>query len=218
MFDKNRQNSSVKAFNSVGGYILIYVMVVVMTLCILAASICTSAVRNLKVQQNSIEHMKFVYEAEGIGERFVSEFQKAVQEGEVSYTKTIENPNVDSKHSSALETIVQEAIDEAKTNASLDPEGKDITIVNADDEEFIRNNIIYEGETVGKFTIQLCIIAGDSELDTEIQWKMSVAMEETRNEGILMSCKYYIDDIDSPVYNSYEIKAVNTTELEGGTE
>lgn len=210
-----------------GGYILVYVMVVVLTLCILAASICTSAVRNLKVQQNSIEHMKFVYKAEGIGERFVAELQRAMTDEENVLLVPVNYENATAQHKNALVEILRKATNTALANALPNPANETIALVDSqgnklsvedlddlDNDEFQTLIELKFEDSVGALTMQLCIMAGDSELDTEIQWVASVAMRDVKDEAtnsLLISYCYYIDDIDSPIYNSYEIKAADTT-------
>lgn len=47
------------------GYVLVYVLIVVVVLCLFAMTVCTIAVRNLQSQTASIERSKSTYAAEG---------------------------------------------------------------------------------------------------------------------------------------------------------
>lgn len=75
-----------------GGYVLAYVVVVIVILCILVPAACANSLRNLRAQQASIERTRQLYEAEGQIERFVAEVEeqsKGLQgEGDVSDAKT----------------------------------------------------------------------------------------------------------------------------------
>lgn len=47
------------------GYVLVYVLIVVVVLCLFAMTVCTIAVRNLQSQTASIERSRSTYAAEG---------------------------------------------------------------------------------------------------------------------------------------------------------
>lgn len=55
------------------GYVLIYVVFVIIFLCIVAAGTCTVALNNIRVQTAYIEQMQNRYEAEGAIEKFMAE-------------------------------------------------------------------------------------------------------------------------------------------------
>lgn len=63
-----------------GGYILAYVLVVVVILCILATGICSVALRNMQTQQASVERTKQLYTAEGRIEQFTAAVQAKAAE------------------------------------------------------------------------------------------------------------------------------------------
>ncbi len=64
------------------GYVLVYVMVVILFLCVAAAAVCTVSLRNLKSQQASLAQMQSRYEAEGKIEQFTAQLKTASGEGE----------------------------------------------------------------------------------------------------------------------------------------
>ena len=57
------------------GYILIYVLVVVVVLCAIVTGVCTVALRNLQTQERSIQRTRALYEAEGAIEKLAAELQ-----------------------------------------------------------------------------------------------------------------------------------------------
>lgn len=214
-----------------GGYILVYVMVVVLTLCILAASICTSAVRNLKVQQHSINHMKFVYEAEGIGERFVAELQRAARFEDDGVTDKIytvmkndKDPDDESYYRKAAIDIiangyknglesVESAIVTARENALADSllERDKISI----------GTIVIDTEGIPyyemKAEVPFSIVSGDSRLDAVIETTMTVKIKvkATDENGDPIQCDYSIGEI-SFEYLSYVIGAEDPIAEQGG--
>lgn len=69
------------------GYVLVYVLLVVILLGIFALTISSTALRNLKSQQNSIDQMQAQYEAEGQIELFWAKASEWVKEDTVEATK-----------------------------------------------------------------------------------------------------------------------------------
>lgn len=223
-------NNVKRRFTASDGYILLYVMVVVVTLCILAAAICTSAVRNLNVQQHSVEHMKFVYEAEGVGERFVSELQRAVrfeEDGTTEKTYSVvvtEGGLADQKHRDAVKAIFETgyedgpdhiggAVQIAKSNAMADPElkGDSFTL----GEVTVGNYDQTTGEVKGEIAFR--IVSGNSSLDSEIGVTMIVEKKDipaNPSGSEPAKCEYKIGKI-SFTYLSYVIGSADPTE-EGG--
>lgn len=55
------------------GYVIIYVVFVILFLCIIAVGTCTSALNNLKIQYASVKQMQDRYTAEGDIEQFMAE-------------------------------------------------------------------------------------------------------------------------------------------------
>lgn len=77
------------------GYVLVYVVVVIVILSILVPAACANSLRNLKAQQASVERMQQLYEAEGQIERFVAEIEAVQNTTSVSGTGRVsltENP------------------------------------------------------------------------------------------------------------------------------
>lgn len=76
------------------GYVLVYVLLVVILLGIFALTISSTALRNLKSQQNSIDQMQAQYEAEGQIELFwakASELSESVKNGKAKEKDAIDN-------------------------------------------------------------------------------------------------------------------------------
>ena len=57
------------------GYVLLYVLVVLVLLSLTAAAVCSIALHNLQAQRSSVEQMQKRYAAEGLGEQFVAKLQ-----------------------------------------------------------------------------------------------------------------------------------------------
>lgn len=86
------------------GYVLVYVVVVIVILSILVPAACANSLRNLKAQQASVERMQQLYEAEGQIERFVAEMQsKAVELSGSGYSS-------DAVAKGAAESAFEEAV------------------------------------------------------------------------------------------------------------
>lgn len=61
-----------KLWKDNGGYALVYVLIVVLVLCAVAVSVCTSALKNYQAQERSIRQTQQLYQAEGEIEKFVA--------------------------------------------------------------------------------------------------------------------------------------------------
>lgn len=225
-----------------GGYILLYVMVVVLTLCILAASICTSAVRNLKIQEHAVDHMQYVYEAEGVGERFVSELCKYARfEADGTTFKTVEwitddTPEVatNKKHAEAVEALltdgywkgeeaVKSALEVAMTHAmndELKAHHDTIDILDSSGLKITPEAVVVGGYNEDDDTVEtdvaFRVVSGDSKLDAVIRITSYVSRTKIEGVGAVDSAKYQykIDKIEY-AYLSY---AVGLAPEGGGTE
>lgn len=69
------------------GYVLVYVMVVIVLLCTLAAIVCSVALQNLKAQNASLERTQDLYTAEGLAEQFVGQVQQYTDSGKSGDTE-----------------------------------------------------------------------------------------------------------------------------------
>jgi hypothetical protein len=54
------------------GYVLAYVTVVLLLFCLIATMILTGAMKNLTIQQDTVQHMKDRYAAEGMIQQVVA--------------------------------------------------------------------------------------------------------------------------------------------------
>ena len=73
-----------------GGYVLVYVLIVIVLLSLLALGVCSIALRNLQTQQASVEQMQEHYEVEGNMERFVAKLQAFQENSSVRYNSQTE--------------------------------------------------------------------------------------------------------------------------------
>lgn len=59
------------------GYVLLYVLLAVLLMSLLAATVCSLALRGLRAQRTTTERLQAVYETEGLLERFAVELTQA---------------------------------------------------------------------------------------------------------------------------------------------
>ena len=87
------------------GYVLIYVLVVLVLLSLLAAGACARAVGNYRAQSNSVERAKSLYAAEGVIEEAYAQLQDWSLTGEAT-------GETEDAAKTAAETAAEEAIKE----------------------------------------------------------------------------------------------------------
>jgi hypothetical protein len=64
------------------GYVLAYVTVVLLLFCLIATMILTGAMKNLTIQQDTVQHMKDRYAAEGMIQQVIAQIQIGVTPAE----------------------------------------------------------------------------------------------------------------------------------------
>lgn len=174
-----------------GGYVLAYVVVVIVILCILVPAACANSLQNLKAQQASVERMRQLYEAEGKIEQFVAETQKtAVMSEKVERPGTI----------GEAKTAVKEKFKSAYTNARIPIHFFQVETREAEWEWNAENS---------KLFCKMLIISktGNVSVSAQITVKLSTtvhAWEETENEVKVPYYSYQITDCTVD-YDSYEI-------------
>lgn len=70
------------------GYVLVYVLIVIVVLSLLALGVCSITLRNLQTQQASVEQMQEQYEVEGQMERFIAKLQVFQEDSSTYYYAT----------------------------------------------------------------------------------------------------------------------------------
>lgn len=65
------------------GYVLAYVTVVLLLFCLIATMILTGAMKNLTIQQDTVQHMKDRYAAEGMIQQVIANDYKVSDDMEV---------------------------------------------------------------------------------------------------------------------------------------
>lgn len=73
------------------GYVLVYVLIVVVVLCLFAMTVCTIAVRNLQSQTASIERSRSTYAAEGEIEKLHAAIENITVGAEQELQTVLEN-------------------------------------------------------------------------------------------------------------------------------
>lgn len=72
------------------GYVVVYVLIVFTILSLVAVSICSVALKNLKAQRASVDRMEIRYEAEGYLQEFVAKIGQLKSDVEVESTAAAE--------------------------------------------------------------------------------------------------------------------------------
>ena len=168
------------------GYVLPFVLVVMIVLTIIATSLMTAALNNLQSQQRFTERMVDKYAAEGEIEKIVAVLSEKKQFTELTIEKA-----------SAVPDLTPE---EKKTELQL--------AVGAKLEELLRDTASYEvckpdENGIVTFTVDLKASAGTSEIASIIQCSGKVTESSTQSEGKTI-LTYSIEELQL-TYNSYEI-------------
>lgn len=100
-----------KLWKDIGGYALIYVLIVVLVLCAVAVSVCTAALKNYQAQERSIRQTQQLYQAEGEIEKFVA-LAEAVSN--VSSRLTVSGTTYVSEDAATEDAVKNKAKDAAK--------------------------------------------------------------------------------------------------------
>ncbi len=193
-----------KGRNTDDGYVLLYVVLVVVTLCILATSICTSALNNLKNQQNAAERMKHLYRAEGMIERFLSEAEKQTEalEGDNGYDAA--EIAMEGALSGIEDVIKDHIATQLSGNPALGPMSFSLTAVPLGEEGFQRI-----------FQLDLEAVSGSILITSQIEMVGEVSLGEVEIEEAGVTGKktvYQVGDV-SFEYKSYN---VGSSSPEGG--
>lgn len=168
------------------GYVLPFVLVVMIVLTIISTSLMTAALRNLQSQQKFTERMVDKYQAEGEIEKIVAVLTEKNQFTELT-------------------------IEKASMDPDLTPEEKQTELqmaVGAKLEELLGSTASYEvckpaENGIVTFTVDLKASVASSEIVSKIQCSGKVTESSTKSEGKTI-LTYSIDDLKL-TYNSYEI-------------
>lgn len=179
------------------GYVLVYVLIVVVILSLLALGVCSIALRNLQSQQASVEQMQERYEAEGSMERFVAKLQAFREEDTTEY---------DSERA---------AISAAKDSFWSGVRNMANGIVTIQE-----SSLTWEG-TSCKITAQAS--AGDQTLTAELDIEVTIPIEaypHSTDDGegnsiVTYTYTYAISNV-AFAYDTYDIATGGTAEYEGG--
>ena len=85
------------------GYVLVYVLIVIVVLSLLALGVCSITLRNLQTQQASVEQMQEQYEVEGQMERFIAKLQVFQEDSSIYYATS--NEATSAAHDSFWTTV-----------------------------------------------------------------------------------------------------------------
>lgn len=177
------------------GYVLPFVLVVMIVLTIISTSLMTAALRNLQSQQKFTERMVDKYQAEGEIEKIVAQLSGKNHFTELTIEKETGYPDLSQG--------------ESKTNLQLAVE-KQLQII-LEDGTVSCSDWKNEGENLS-FTVKLGANVRTAEIAATIQFSGKLTeTSNTSNDVTATTLTYSIDDLKL-TYNSYEI---STKEVPG---
>lgn len=197
------------------GYVLVYVVVVIVILSILVPAACANSLRNLKAQQASVERMQQLYEAEGQIERFVAEIENGAmnlkEEKERGNTsdakKAIEKAFVGTKSTENTENT------ENSTDTVLD-QAVSVSGITKENRNWSENDSLswpcYKISAVSK--------TGNIQIETKLTVKLEADIKSWSEGEGESKVEYYSYNITSCTitYDSYDISASTETKNTGG--
>ena len=175
------------------GYVLPFVLVVMIVLTIIATSLMTAALRNLQSQQKFTERMVDKYQAEGEIEKIVAMLSEKNHFAEL----TVEKDNADPD-------LTPDPTEKSKLQLAVEAKLKDVMKVETVScKEWVNSSGNVE------FTVELKGSGEVTEIVTTIQFSGELKEKETEtpnasNGGTATTVTYAIDNLKLS-YNSYEI-------------
>lgn len=118
-----------------GGYALLYVLIIVVVLCAIAAAICTVALRNYQEQARAVAQTRQLYQAEGEIEKFVALAEDV---------SGVDDSGACTSESSARNGAKSEYVDYVKSLSS----GCTLDVDNTAPEGCVRVKLTYQNEAV----------------------------------------------------------------------
>ena len=150
------------------GYVIIYVVFVVLFLCIVAVGTCTVAVSNLKTQASYTEQLQDKYEAEGAIEKFMAEVCTA---GSVSATEAARND--------AMAEAKKQFVNKAQGLATADDDNKIIILeVNEKLAEWEDDGIT--GDNI--YVCRMKLRSGAENINAGVEFKVKITTVENTEE------------------------------------
>ena len=178
------------------GYVLVYVLIVIVVLSLLALGVCSITLRNLQTQQASVEQMQEQYEVEGQMERFIAKLQ-VFQEDSSTYYYATSNEAKSAAH------------DHFWTNIGTMADGI-VTIQ--------ESALTWEDDSC-KLTVRAA--AGEQVLTTEVKVSLDIQIKdhwvpgETEEDPGYTEYSYEIQGLTF-TYDTYDMSTERAAEGEGG--
>ena len=173
------------------GYVLPFVLVVMIVLCIMSASLMTAAFRNLQMQQKFTDRMVDKYEAQGEIEKIVAQLkQDIVIEGNESEELTAEE-------------LTPENL--AKSLGLTDDKVRILEVTQADIETEEDETSEEDEQTDEKKSLDFIVSLEASSEATTIACELLVSAKYTSTQDSESSAYKHTIVVDSITYQSYEI-------------
>lgn len=161
------------------GYVLLYVLLAVLLMSLLAATVCSLALRGLKAQRTSTERLQAVYETEGLLERFAVELTQA------PLTTSDETYSTEAEAERALRDALNERAEELlkKLNALGDAQL-----------QMERAALTWEEAADGSVTVRLPLTASNAAHGIRIAAVLRVPLAPALNEEPIYGAPTIADD------------------------
>lgn len=194
------------------GYTLPLVMVVMVILCLVAVSIMSVALRNLKAQQASVQRMQDQYVAAGMIEKVVAQLE-SIGESEHGSLLVFYNNSVPEVSDEETEEIIEGVTDEPElplkmyitSNTHLDQSGN---------QQYYAIDAVDVANWTSPLTVRLIAISGQVQITCELELAYNTYQINGSYGGPYEVC------VSKPAvtYLSYEVDYITTSETGGGQE
>lgn len=203
------------------GYTLPLVMVVMVILCLVAVSIMSVALRNLKAQQASVQRMQDQYVAAGMIEKVVAQLE-ATDKNTTASLITIrkssllvtEDDGYDPQTSPLKIYIKAYSVDEdnERTYYAADVNGNPVY--------YDVNDIHSEGwNDYNMLIVRIVATHGQAQITCELEFEHNKTLSYLRTVNSVKYYDYCVGMVDDTVtYLSYEVDYITTSETGGGQE
>lgn len=186
------------------GYTLPLVMVVMVILCLVAVSIMSVALRNLKAQQASVQRMQDQYVAAGMIEKVVAQLE-SIEAGQMSLLDIYTN---------AAPKTAEKADEEPETSLEM---YLTCSLYTESGEEFLVSDV-YAGSWSSPLIVKLVAKSNQVQVTCELELKCNFSVSDVKTVNSLTYYNIAISAPESIEYISYEVDYITTSETGGGQE
>lgn len=165
------------------GYVLLYVVVVIILLSVVAMTICTISLRNLQSQQASLERTRQLYAAEGEIERFVANVESEALE--VTAVESEKTGAAKTAFENQMTTICENGSSVTLGDKSWDAAGTacTVTVTAVDGTVSVSARIVFQ-LTIPESTEENAGTGGESEEPPQETYQITVDFESYKSYTI----------------------------------